>query len=114
VQLNLGAGTASMKLTNISLGDYTSVPNSLTHGKSAPATASLEMTWSGIINRKQLRDDAIGWGGEFVETAAKISFTAQSGGFTFTSTGTTVQVFSVLGRERNGSYFRDIFRLGDG
>lgn len=112
--MNLGTGTASLKLTNLALGDYTKVPNSLMHGPSAPATASLEMTWSGIINRKQLRDDANGWGGEFVETSAKITFTAQTGGFTFTSTNTTQQEFSILGRERNGSFFRDIFRLGDG
>lgn len=103
-----------MKLTNVALGDFKNVPNSLMHGASTPATASLEMTWSGIINRKQLRDDANGWGGEFVETNAKITFTAQSGGFTFTSTNTTEQEFSVLGRERNGSFFRSAARLGDG
>lgn len=109
--MNLGAGTASLKLANVALGDYTKIPNSLTHGPSAPATASLEITWSGINNRRQLRDDAAGWGGEFVETSAKITFTAQSRGFTFTSAETNEQEFSIIGRERNGSYFHDALPL---
>lgn len=107
----MGAGTASMKLSNVTLGDYTKIPNSLTHGPSVPATASLEVTWSGINNRKQLRDEANDWGGEFVETSSKITFTAQSGGFTFTSTETSEQEFSIIGRERNGSYFHDVLPL---
>jgi hypothetical protein len=107
VQVNLGAGTASLKLANVALGDYTKVPNSLMHGASVPATASLEINWSGIINRKQLHDDANDWGGEFVETSSKITFTALSGGFTFTSAETNNQEFSIVGHERNGTYFHD-------
>lgn len=114
VQWNYDAGTASMKLSSVPLNDYIKIPNALMRGRNTPATASLELTWSGVINRKFLRDDANAWGGTFAETAAKVTFTAQTGGFTFTSTETNNQEFSVIGRERNGSYYRDALRLGDG
>ncbi len=100
-----------MKMTNVPLYDYFDIPNAFMRGKYAPATASFEISWSGIINRKQLRDDAVGWGGEFAETAAKITFTAQSAGFSYTSKETTTQRFSIIGRERNGSYFREALPL---
>lgn len=114
MQWNLGAGTASMKVSNVALSDYIKVPNALMHAQGTPATASLEITWSGIINRKQLRDNANNWGGEFVETAAKVNFTARTGGFIFTAAETNNQEFSVIGRERNGTYFREALRLGEG
>ncbi len=100
-----------MKAANVPLFDYFNMPNAFQRGKFAPATASFEVTWGGIVNRKQLRDDANGWGGEFAETAAKITFSAQSDGFGYTTTETTTQRFSIIGRERNGSYFREALPL---
>ncbi len=110
------AGTASLKVTNVPVSDYGAIPNSLMRGKFTPATASLEVTWTGVGKTVKLRDDAVGWGGDFMSAKATCAFSAQTQGFSYTTdpASTATSLYAIMGRERNGSYFHDTLRLGDG
>jgi hypothetical protein len=107
VSVNLGAGTASMHFTDQAILDFGSIPNALANGSSVAATVSYDLEWSGVLQRTQIRDDAQGYAGLFLQTDASINWTAHNdNGFSFTSdTAGQSTAFAQLGHERNGVFF---------
>lgn len=108
VEINLGAGDASLKIDNLATKDFGTVVNDLQHGPSVPATVSFDVQWSGKGSQSQLRNAAQGFRGEFVETLqATIAWSAQESGFSFVSdpAETSHTEFAELGREDNGVFF---------
>jgi hypothetical protein len=107
VSVNLGAGTASLQMTNQAVLDFGSIPNALANGPSVAATVSYDIEWSGVLQRTQIRDDAKGFAGLFLQTNATITWTAQAAnGFSFTSdTAGQSTAFAQLAQERNGVFF---------
>lgn len=119
VQINFGAGTASWQLDNFANQDYFNLQNALVRqagiGENGPppvpATASFMLSWSGVTQRLQRRDAAQGFEGEYVLNTSQLQWSgeapAASGepSFSFRSTSSR-NGFSMLGRERNGSFFQ--------
>jgi hypothetical protein len=102
---NLGLGTASYTATNVALGDYTSIPNSLSNGSFTPATASWNVNWSGgPQTRGTLRDPDNRFVLDFIQTGASISWSAATPTTSLRSTGVTSVNFAEIGRERNGVF----------
>ena len=102
---NLGLGTASYTATNVALGDYTSIPNSLSNGTFTPTTASWNVNWSGPQNRGTLRDTDNRFVLDFIQTGASISWSATTPTTNLRSTGVTSVNFAEIGHERNGVFF---------
>ncbi len=107
MQINLGAGTASYQLTNLPLGDYTTIGNALSNGAAVAATVSFNIQWSGVNRRVRVRDTVNGFAGEFVENTSNIAWSATEAGFTFVSdpASTSTSKFAVIGQEHNGVFF---------
>ncbi len=109
VVIHSGKGTASLELTNVELKDFGSFCNDLLHGPSVPATASMNVQWSGVTDRVKVRNVAEGFAGEFNVTNAAIEFTASVpfNNFEFVSdpAATSTNLFAQIGRERNGVFF---------
>jgi hypothetical protein len=118
VQFDVAAGTATLNVTNVPLFDYNNVPNSLTHGKNSPATASLQVRWTAAGAAVVTRDDKLTWNGALMPATATCAWSAQTTGFSYTTdaANTSKTIFAMLGRETNGRYFQPAFirRLGDG
>ncbi len=108
---------ASLNLTNISLTDYYTVPNSLNPahplGHQPAVINSLDLKWSGVTCRVEFSDPAIGFAGLFLENSCAIEVTATTAptpghhGFHFVSDprSTTVSSFAQVGNDHNGSFF---------
>ena len=99
-----------MHLRNVPEFDWGTIPNSLTHGAFAPlkcAKVSFRVRWSGALRIKELRDETHRFEGRFIEDIARVSFTTEQPGFRFISdpAQTSTNVFSEIGRERNGVFF---------
>lgn len=73
----------------------------------APATVDFDIEWSGEIERVDLANEAMDFGGEFVKTGATIKWSSRQVGFAFVSEGPNParNVYSILGHERNGVFF---------
>ena len=111
VTVHMGAGKASMAVTNLQLRDFFNVPNALFHFLSPVSVAahlSLNLDWSGpVTDRSHVNDPNVGFAGEFVLNQATISWSAENAeGFRFVSNpaGTT-SVLAQLGHMRNGVFF---------
>jgi hypothetical protein len=110
VEVHLGAGTASLRVDDLALTDFFDIPNALSNGAlkgSSPATVSFDIHWSGVIERRQVRNADLHVAGLFLTTGASIRWTGTNAqGFTFTSdaAGQTV-VSAQIGHERNGVFF---------
>jgi hypothetical protein len=72
-----------------------------------PATVSFDIEWSGAISREKVTNEAENFTGQFIETGATISWSASEAGFSFASEAPNAarNVYSVIGRERNGVFF---------
>jgi hypothetical protein len=107
VTVNLGAGRASMRFTDQAVMDFGSIPNALNNGSSVAATVSYDVEWSGVLQRTQIRDEAKGFAGMFLQTNATIKWTAQAAnGFSFASDAAGQSTaFAQLGHEHNGVFF---------
>jgi hypothetical protein len=108
VQVDLGRGTASMRLTDYALRDYGSIPNALFGGGPAPvpATVSFEVRWSGLGERVSLRNQAGGFAGDFLRNTAQMEWSATVGPYRFRSdaASTSSSDFAEIGRERSGVF----------
>lgn len=119
VQVNFGAGRASMNVTDLGpeqgLMDYITLPNGLigqTGGgfsiPPVPASVSFAMQWSGVTSRL---DDVVNttdrFTGNYVLTTATMQWSASTAeGFTFTSDNNpTSSLYALLGHEQNGVFF---------
>ena len=105
-----GAGTATFAMTDLPIGDYDHVAVGAVNGPYVPAKVSFTLTWSPGTQPKQLQahDTTNGFGGDFTQGIANISWSASQEGFTYTSTpGETAKTeIAYVGTERNGRFFR--------
>lgn len=113
IDVNPGAGRASMEAVNVPILDYVDIPNALFGGGPAPVpgVVSFKVVWSGVNERVNIRNtDPVygGFAGQFVRNKdAQMEWTATVGDYVFasaplaTSTGRAVQ----MGHERNGMFF---------
>lgn len=122
VQVNLGAGRASLHFTDLAVDDWISVPNSLSMGTQISGTPlaammSMDIEWSGrVMDLGIYRSEALGFTDRLikVDTVTVAASTTQasaapgsSQNFTFSSEPTSfINAFSVIGTERNGSFAR--------
>lgn len=95
-----------MRLTNLAVPDFRDLGNALSGGPGVPATVSFDIRWGGTAKRLQLRNSDQGFAGQFIENSATVAWSANQAGFRFISdpANTTTNVFSVIGRERNGVF----------
>src|SRR4029077_2882206 len=102
VQVHLGRGTASLRLTDVPVFDDHNLQNSL---KGAPYTiqpvaakVAFDVRWSGVTRRVKVRDQTVGFAGKFIENAATIEWSAKESRFTFTSNAarTSTSVSAVI------------------
>jgi len=110
VQINPGAGRASYRLTNVALADYTKLANAFFPPPGftpVPATASFDLSWSGVKRRINVRDAVNGFAGEYVENTATIAWSVTEAGFSFTSddASTSQSIAAFIGHEHNGVFF---------
>jgi hypothetical protein len=105
VDANLGRGTASYRVTDLAMGDYISIPNSLSNGSFTPAVVSFDVEWSGIVKRGSVRNTAERFALEFVETGATIRWSATTATASLRSTSVTGVNFAEVAREQNGRFF---------
>jgi hypothetical protein len=110
--VHLGAGRATLSTANLQLGDFTSIPNSLSNGAIVPvidAAISFTVNWFDAHDHRIVNNPAPDFRveGMFVDTSASIVATASNAnGFSFTtdSAGQTA-VTAKIGHERNGVFF---------
>lgn len=90
------------------LPDFHDVKSALTGGPSVPATVSFNVQWAGVIRRLRIANETDGFAGFFIEDRVQAECSAEQEGFRFISdpASTTQNVYSVIGRERNGVFFR--------
>ena len=113
VEVNPGAGIASLKLVGLDIEDYHNVVNALNDGPSDPASLSVDLEWSGAQARGQIRNTVIGFALDFVTTGASMrwDFSVTHAGVTrsFASMGPSTAVQSpaapLIGQGRNGKFF---------
>jgi hypothetical protein len=105
--VRLGDGTATLQVRNLPEEDAHTVQNALTGGPTVPATVSFDMLWSALGPPMHLTDPVHQFTGMFQLSTVTIEWSAQEAGFEFHSdpAQTSVNVRSVLGRERNGVFF---------
>jgi hypothetical protein len=98
--------------------DFHDFANSI--GSAAPripttqASATFDVRWQASKRPIPLRDAANGYGGDFMDSQATITWSVEQGAqhFRFATDGAgTATVGGVIGRERNGSYFYQAGRL---
>jgi hypothetical protein len=113
VKVELGRGTASMRVANAPIIDYGTGVNALFGGgpPPVPGSVSFKVVWSGGGQRVNIRNtDPVygGFEGEFIRGSAQMEWTATVGNYTFASDAlaTSSSSFAELGRERNGSFFK--------
>lgn len=96
-----------MRVHDLKIEDYHDVVNALVDGPSVEATVSFNIVWSGVMNRATVRNTRGNFAGRFIVDTAAIEWSASNAnGFTFMSDpGSSMNEFSLLGRERNGVFF---------
>ncbi len=112
IQVHLGKGVASLEATDVPIHDYGDIPNALRGGGPAPISGvvSFKVTWSGVDERRNIRnDDPVygGFAGEFVRNSAQIEWRATVGDLLLVSDvlATSSSTFAEIGHERNGEFF---------
>jgi hypothetical protein len=113
IESNLGTGTARFHMTNMAIPDFHDFANSIGSTKqpipTTPASATFDVRWQASKQVIPLRDAASGYAGEFMDSQATMSWSveqpAQHFQFATDDAGTNT-VGGVIGRERNGVYFR--------
>lgn len=110
IDIDLGDGEASFKLSHLVSKEFVTFENDLLHGPTVPATASFAVEWSGVIKRVKVRNAAEGFIGQFAVTHATLEYSASvpAHDFEFVSdpAATSISVFAQIGHERNGVFFR--------
>jgi hypothetical protein len=106
--IDLGTESAYLTAKNMALPDFHDVRSALTGGPSVPATVSFNLQWSGVVRRLRVTNETDGFTGFYIEDRVNAECSAQQEGFRFVSdpASTTENVYSVIGRERNGVFFR--------
>jgi hypothetical protein len=119
IKVNLEEGTASLRLRNVPVFDFFTVPNSIDpvhlQGVAAATLNTLDVEWSGVTQHREYNDPASAFTGVFLETAARISVVVTTSavpahgihGFRFVSDplATSSSSFAEIGQEQNGAFF---------
>ncbi len=113
VEVHLGAGKAAFRLRSQIFDDH-DLQSSLTQifpaGFPQIAEVSVEVEWSGVVDRARVRNKEMNFEGEFLQTGSTIDWSAlnPTSGFQFTSEppNPSLVVNAVIGHERNGVFFR--------
>lgn len=107
VEVELGEGSATLRVVNQHVRDFFSIPNALANGESVGATVSYEIHWHGVKRRHHVRNETLHVAGLFLETDATIAWSARNAtGFAFASEDEEQKVISAqIGHERNGVFF---------
>ena len=107
ISVNFGAGKASFKVRDLDVEDYHDVVNALNDGPSVEASVSWDITWNHVLSRTKIRDVVNNFAGDFVQSVAQTAWTGKTATAEFVSdpAATSVNEFSLLARERNGSFF---------
>ena len=112
IEVELGAGSASIQASNVPIIDYGDIGNALFGGGATPlpGSVSFQVVWRGVRERVNIRNtDKVygGFAGEFIRNSAQMEWTATAGDYTFASDplGTSSSSFAEIGHERNGSFF---------
>jgi len=116
VDVNLGAGYASVIQQNIAIHDYGTIDNNLGGPlpgfptKPPAGFVSFKLIWSGVQQRLNIKNtDPVygGYGGEFVRNSAQMEGTAITDDYTFQfgPLAATSSMFATIGHERNGEFF---------
>ena len=118
MEINFGAGVASLRLRNVPVMDAHDLYNNLTKGQGypplgvlpvapVPATVSFDIEWSGITDRAKVVNVLQNFRGQFVKTGATIDWSAESPDFVFNSESPNPDrnLYSVIGHEQNGVFF---------
>ena len=115
--MHLGKGAASLHVTDISVFDAFTIPNSLNPlhplGRVLATINSLDIEWSGVTRRLQFSDEANTFAGFFLENSATIEVSVTTPpspgrhGFSFVSdpASTTRTNFAQVAHDHNGSFF---------
>lgn len=98
---------ARLDVDGLALFDYFSINNALNDGDSIDAKVSYSIRWSGHGSPLTI-DDGSNFHFHGRQTKAFISWSAHEAGFTFKSdpAHTTHTNFALVGRERNGVFYR--------
>lgn len=99
--------TATLAVEDLDQEDYHTLGNALHDGPSDPASVSFEMRWKASAPAIQVTDPVHGFMGKYRISTVQIEWTAKAPNFEFVSdpAGSTTNVRSVFGRERNGVFF---------
>jgi len=105
----LEAETASLRVENLPVPDFHDVVRTLQQQPPiATAMLSFDIEWSGVLRRLRIENETDGFAGSYIEDIATAEWSAQQEVFGFVSdpASTSQNVYSVIGRERNGVFFR--------
>lgn len=104
--MSQGSGSASLVATDLAQKDFFDIVNALFGGgpPPVPASVSFDVGWSGTTPGS-VSDATNDFRYNFVEGTATMSWTVESAGATYSSTGSSTSVFGVVGKEKNGSFF---------
>ena len=111
IDVNLGAGRATMEATDVPIFDYGDEGESLFGGvPGTPGFVSFKVTWGGVNQRLNIRNTDPtygGFAGEFIRNEAQMEWTATVGDLVFVTAplATSSSSFAQIGHERNGSFF---------
>jgi len=98
---------AHLDVDDLALFDYFSIGNALSDGSSIDASVSYSIRWSEDGTPLTI-DDGANFHFDGRRTKGFISWSAHEAGFSFQSdpASTTVTNFALVGRERNGVFYR--------
>jgi hypothetical protein len=122
VDVDFQKGRATLRLADLEVFDDHDIANSLTDGLGlsgdlgfpkipgvfpVKATVSFEVKWNGVLAAEQIRNASQHFQGSFLETGATVRWSSRQQGFSFESEAPNParNLISVLGRERNGTFF---------
>ena len=105
LQFDVAAGTARLALTDFDTDDYHNLENALKDGPEDDGSITFDMTWRAKGAPFNVSDPVHHFEGRYSLASVDISWSARTGGFSFTSSPGVTQVKSVFGRERNGIFF---------
>jgi hypothetical protein len=124
VEVDFDDARATLRVNRLAVFDDHDVANSLTYGLGLPgglgfpyphidpvqpkhATVSFDIEWSAQLDAAEIHNASQGFSGSFVQTGATIRWSSRQAGFHFQSEepDPARNVFSVIGREKNGVFF---------
>ena len=112
VHVDLDAGEARYRMSEVRMRDYGTLANALfgggvgVPGSSVPSTVSWDLRWHGVTGRGTTTDAAVPFHLEYETTDAHLDWSMTSGDRSFRSnpSGQTA-VVAFIGQERNGVFF---------